>query len=756
MKKNEKKTVLFRNSLNNLITKMSQTVVDILQKYSITGNPTLDAMILAALVPTIVSHITNICIIIWAFVKEYIINYLLNIYRNAKIRLIGSVEFRLCVFQEKNIYPTIKSIFFSPELESDNIDMKTVNMLDLITDGTRKKKYRYDDSDDIYDLSMDDSNNITIEKRIECGDETAVTKKYFIFHNYYIVVSENNKLDFIAYYAYKEKKILDESNKKDDGTKKDDTKKEDATEKFILFEAIKKDKKFPTDNEIVKKFIFERFKLVDRTPFKYVMKIKNKNIRTILYSVDSYKNSDSNAAELMISDGMENFLQNPKVREFYGHNKKFAVTEIDQAQISSSLVIEYSSNIFRIDNINTNLAVLDDCTQETDSNHLFTANFKSIMRYFFGNKYKYDRYYFYLRENKIIMFFYEAGSIGEYYIAVISFQEFLTKEKTINILTELVQANSMAKSSDNEDTIKIYTYKNGCWNSTKCESRSYKTIYLTEKTKELVTSEMEKFMCFEKIYKENGIPYKKGFLFYGPPGTGKTSLVKALANQFNIAVYIFDINDGSINDENICSTINSISGEGNRILLFEDIDSAFAAKEELKYQQRLDDINETPASTSTGTTDKNVAKKNNNKKFLTYSGLLNALDGVLSGQNGTIVIMTTNYYEKLGPALIRPGRIDLCLELSFCDRYQLIMMTENMIKNSYAIIAREAKNKITFYNPYTSDELNYNVKMFADNIIGKKSLSCVKPCELQTYILKYVNNLELLFSSYQELLDKAI
>ena len=42
---------------------------------------------------------------------------------------------------------------------------------------------------------------------------------------------------------------------------------------------------------------------------------------------------------------------------------------------------------------------------------------------------------------------------------------------------------------------------------------------------------------------------------------------------------------------------------------------------------------------------------------LTLSGLLNAIDGVTSSE-GRIVFMTTNYVDKLDPALIRPGRVD--------------------------------------------------------------------------------------------------
>jgi chaperone BCS1 len=43
---------------------------------------------------------------------------------------------------------------------------------------------------------------------------------------------------------------------------------------------------------------------------------------------------------------------------------------------------------------------------------------------------------------------------------------------------------------------------------------------------------------------------------------------------------------------------------------------------------------------------------------ITFSGFLNALDGVTSGEE-RIVFMTSNHIERLDPALIRPGRVDL-------------------------------------------------------------------------------------------------
>ena len=54
---------------------------------------------------------------------------------------------------------------------------------------------------------------------------------------------------------------------------------------------------------------------------------------------------------------------------------------------------------------------------------------------------------------------------------------------------------------------------------------------------------------------------------------------------------------------------------------------------------------------------------------ITLSGLLNALDGV-SAQEGRILFATTNRYQSLDPALIRPGRMDIHVEFRLASQYQ--------------------------------------------------------------------------------------
>ncbi len=60
---------------------------------------------------------------------------------------------------------------------------------------------------------------------------------------------------------------------------------------------------------------------------------------------------------------------------------------------------------------------------------------------------------------------------------------------------------------------------------------------------------------------------------------------------------------------------------------------------------------------------------------VTFSGLLNALDGVAASEE-RIVFMTTNHFERLDPALIRPGRVDVKQFIGLASRYQKKMLFE--------------------------------------------------------------------------------
>lgn len=66
---------------------------------------------------------------------------------------------------------------------------------------------------------------------------------------------------------------------------------------------------------------------------------------------------------------------------------------------------------------------------------------------------------------------------------------------------------------------------------------------------------------------------------------------------------------------------------------------------------------------------------------MTFSGFLNALDGVASGEE-RIVFMTTNHVEKLDPALIRPGRVDLMEHIDDASPEQARRLFERFFRDS--------------------------------------------------------------------------
>ncbi|KAI9336618.1 P-loop containing nucleoside triphosphate hydrolase protein [Zopfochytrium polystomum] len=163
---------------------------------------------------------------------------------------------------------------------------------------------------------------------------------------------------------------------------------------------------------------------------------------------------------------------------------------------------------------------------------------------------------------------------------------------------------------------------------------------MDDATKREVIGDAQEFLRSELWYADRGIPYRRGYMLYGPPGTGKTSFVTALAGKLGLNIYVISLANKGLTDETLTELMTCAPRKC--ILLIEDIDAAFVHRSAVPA---------TAASSDGGSGGAAVTN-------VTFSGLLNAIDGV-AAQEGRMLVMTTNHLEKLDQALIRPGRIDV-------------------------------------------------------------------------------------------------
>ncbi len=173
-------------------------------------------------------------------------------------------------------------------------------------------------------------------------------------------------------------------------------------------------------------------------------------------------------------------------------------------------------------------------------------------------------------------------------------------------------------------------------------NRKLDSVVLKAGRKEAILADLERFFASRTRYETLGIPWRRGYLLYGPPGTGKTSLVTALASELALNVCVLSLASPNVTDEKIGNLLASVPSRS--VILIEDVDAFFQARTKADAQVRV-----------------------------SYSGFINALDGV-AAHEGSVVFLTTNHPQLIDEAAIRSGRVDFRLELGPCDRDQLERM----------------------------------------------------------------------------------
>ncbi|MCL7025866.1 hypothetical protein MKW94_009258 [Papaver nudicaule] len=222
---------------------------------------------------------------------------------------------------------------------------------------------------------------------------------------------------------------------------------------------------------------------------------------------------------------------------------------------------------------------------------------------------------------------------------------------------------------------KLYTNKYGDSWSQVClfsHPSTFDTIAIAPCLKKEIQDDLNKFVSRSEFYNRVGKAWKRGYLLYGPPGTGKTSLIAAIANYLEFDIYDMELTSVSRNEDLRELLINTSS---KSIIVVEDIDCSIHIENRKK---------------------KNRRRRNNDGNSVSLSGVLNFVDGLWSPCAGErLIIFTTNHKERLDPALLRSGRMDKHILLSYCNMESFKVLAKNYLKIEEHELMKEVEEMLS-------------------------------------------------------------
>ncbi|XP_040987283.1 AAA-ATPase ASD, mitochondrial-like [Juglans microcarpa x Juglans regia] len=242
---------------------------------------------------------------------------------------------------------------------------------------------------------------------------------------------------------------------------------------------------------------------------------------------------------------------------------------------------------------------------------------------------------------------------------------------------EIRVRNRQRKLYTNSPGYKWPSYKQTMWSHIVFEHpATFETMAMEPEKKQEIIEDLLTFSKSKDFYKKIGKAWKRGYLLYGPPGTGKSTMIAAMANLLNYDVYDLELTAVKENTELRKLLIETTS---KSIIVIEDIDCSLdlTGQRKKKAEKSSDDEIER--------LNKEIAKREGKEEGassskVTLSGLLNFIDGLWSACGGErLVVFTTNYVEKLDPALIRRGRMDKHIELSYCSFEGFKVLAKNYL-----------------------------------------------------------------------------
>ncbi|GAB4839232.1 hypothetical protein Ancab_028760 [Ancistrocladus abbreviatus] len=228
-----------------------------------------------------------------------------------------------------------------------------------------------------------------------------------------------------------------------------------------------------------------------------------------------------------------------------------------------------------------------------------------------------------------------------------------------------------SKLKEEKKTLKLYTYNGrgtgrgrSPWQSVNLDHPAkFGTLAMDAELKKMIVEDLERFLRRKVLYKKVGKAWKRGYLLFGPPGTGKSSLIAAMANYLNFDVYDLELTEVRSNSD---LRRLLVSTSNRSIIVVEDIDCSIDLQKKVKQSISLQP--------------RHSPYPNQDNNEVTLSGLLNFIDGLWSScGDERIIIFTTNHKDRLDPALLRPGRMDVPIHMSYCTPCGFKMLSSNYL-----------------------------------------------------------------------------
>ncbi|KAK9670184.1 hypothetical protein RND81_13G183800 [Saponaria officinalis] len=326
-----------------------------------------------------------------------------------------------------------------------------------------------------------------------------------------------------------------------------------------------------------------------------------------------------------------------------------------------------------------------------------------------------------------------SGSLSSRYFELTF--DFANKTEVLDGYIPLVLLKYYDRVIEMKKDIFLYTVQFDTWKSVKFNHPfTFDKLALDPELKQSIIDDLDMFIRRKEFYNKVGKAWKRGYLLYGPPGTGKSSLVAAMANYLRFSIY--DLQLGAVTSDAVLRRLMH-STTNKSIIVIEDVDCTIGlsrappktedyndgcgydpfdeqSSEEDQVEEEGDDdyrLNFGDEEFYQGRENKgnqmgniksnwkvseykgnrkgnsNVSEYKGNQKGnvdsdskLSLSGLLNFIDGLWSScGDERIIILTTNHKDRLDPAMLRPGRMDMHINMTYLTKKGFRVLAKNYL-----------------------------------------------------------------------------